>query len=367
MKRVLFILKYRESDYGSYNADPTVEKKTWAYTQGLSSGLLNSAKFVCDMLSENLGYESKLVQVYDNNDIDREVTAYKPTHVIIEAYWVVPEKFDILTKLHPNVIWIIRNHSNTPFLANEGIAFGWTMRYLQYPNVHVSCNHPKALREMRLLAWKTYPFWDKEFVEKKVNYLPNYYPLHIRKKEAYPKNKDTIDIGCFGAIRPLKNHMIQAVAAIEFAHKKKKKLRFHINGNRLEGKGEPILKNLREIFDHVHDCELIEHPWMNHDDFLKLVRSMDIGLQVSFSETFNIVAADFINCDVPIVTCREIDWSNKSLWADPTDSQSIVSALDRAFWYDKHINFYCPHVSGIKRYNRKSVCEWDYVISTTNP
>ena len=100
MKRILFILKYRESDYGSYNNDPTVEKKTWAYTQGLSSGLLNSAKFVCDMLFDELGYESKLVQVADNNDIDREVTQYKPTHVIIEAYWVVPEKFEILTNFN---------------------------------------------------------------------------------------------------------------------------------------------------------------------------------------------------------------------------------------------------------------------------
>jgi hypothetical protein len=156
--------------------------------------------------------------------------------------------------------------------------------------------------------------------------------------------------------------MIQAIAAIEFAHKKKKKLRFHINGNRLEGKGEPILKNLRELFDHVHGCELVEHTWMTHDDFLELVRSMDIGMQVSFSETFNIVAADFINCDVPIVTCREIDWSNKTLWADPTDSESIVEALERAFWYDNYINLYCPHINGIKKYNKRSMIDWDYVL-----
>ena len=101
---------------------------------------------------------------------------------------------------------------------------------------------------------------------------------------------------------------------------------------------------------------------MPHEDFLILVRSMDIGLQVSFSETFNIVAADFINCDVPIVTCSEIDWSNKTLWADPTCSKSIVCALDRAFWYDKHINFYCPHISGINKYNRQSKIDWDYML-----
>ena len=72
------------------------------YTQVISSGLLNSATFVNNMLVAN-GIESKIVEVQDNNDIDREVHSYKPTHVIIEALWVVPSKFEVLTKLHPDV------------------------------------------------------------------------------------------------------------------------------------------------------------------------------------------------------------------------------------------------------------------------
>jgi hypothetical protein len=71
------------------------------------------------------GVDSTIIEVIDNNGIDREVTKYKPTHVIIEALWVIPSKFEILTKLHPNVKWIIRLHSEIPFLANEGIAMEW--------------------------------------------------------------------------------------------------------------------------------------------------------------------------------------------------------------------------------------------------
>ena len=102
--RVLFILKRRQD----YNA--IVHSHV-----GLSTGLYNSAKFMDDMLQAN-GVERKLVVVADNNCIDREVTQYKPTHVIIEALWVVPQKFTVLQKLHPNVKWIIRVHSEIPFI-----------------------------------------------------------------------------------------------------------------------------------------------------------------------------------------------------------------------------------------------------------
>ena len=116
-KKVIFILKKRQSSHTGYAS--------------VSSGLLNSARFVSDMLNKN-GIESNLVEVQDNNCIDREVSKYRPTHVVIEALWVVPSKFEVLTKLHPNVQWIIRLHSDISFLANEGIAIEWIYEYLKY-------------------------------------------------------------------------------------------------------------------------------------------------------------------------------------------------------------------------------------------
>ncbi len=71
------------------------------------SGLYNSVKFVSDMLN-TCGIESKVVEVMDANDIDREVHHYRPTHVSIEAVWVMPEKLAELNRLHPRVNWLIR-------------------------------------------------------------------------------------------------------------------------------------------------------------------------------------------------------------------------------------------------------------------
>jgi hypothetical protein len=78
MTRLLFILKKRGDFYGSGT--------------GLSSGLVNSAQFIVDMLM-NHGVDAYLAVVEDNNSIDRWVSSVHPTHVIIEAFWVVPEKF----------------------------------------------------------------------------------------------------------------------------------------------------------------------------------------------------------------------------------------------------------------------------------
>jgi hypothetical protein len=116
MKKILFILKQRNiySDGGYTNVD---------------SGLQNSARFVNDMLVKNK-VNSTLVQVVDNNEIDKYCTIHKPDVVIIEAIWVVPSKFEVLKKLHPNITWIIRLHSELPFLANEGVAMEWLKEYV---------------------------------------------------------------------------------------------------------------------------------------------------------------------------------------------------------------------------------------------
>src|SRR5205814_4697667 len=94
-----------------------------------SSGLFNSAHFISDMLNDALGYESKLVIVTDGNDIDREVANFNPAIVIIEALWVTPDKISELSKLHPDVQWLMRNHSALPFLALEGLAVEWMGEY----------------------------------------------------------------------------------------------------------------------------------------------------------------------------------------------------------------------------------------------
>jgi len=78
---------------------------------------------------------------------------------------------------------------------------------------------------------------------------------------------------------------------------------------------------------HDRGHELVGHEWMPRNEFLGLCRMMDIGMQVSFSETFNIVAADLINQGVPVVVSKEVPWASGLFCADPTDSNDIFRKL----------------------------------------
>ena len=329
MTRILFILK-RKEDYNIAKDSRHI---------GLSTGLYNSASFVHNMLND-LGIESHLEVVTDNNDIDRQVTKYRPTHVIIEALWVVPTKFQILKKLHPNVTWIIRFHSEMPFMAGEGSAMNWIGEYSRIKNVIISFNAPRMLREGRVYL-KAMHGWSEEQVNEKVIYLPNFYPQEYAYKK-FDKSKEYIDIGCFGAVRPLKNHLLQAVAAVDFAESQNKKLRFHINSGRVEMQGQSVAHNIKGMFTHLYDRghRLVNHTWAPREEFLKICAKMDIGMQCNFSETFNIVGADLISQGVPLIGTSEIPWLTMGK-TDPTDSDRIRDELEFAYrlpWLNVGLN-----------------------------
>jgi hypothetical protein len=358
--RVLFVLKLREDTYGG------VEKENGNWGDGgedarrpLSSGLFNSARLVVSMLEEH-GVPTKLVHVIDNNYIHREIVKFNADVVIIEAFWVVPEKFDELYKVCPHVKFIIRNHSETPFLSNEGIAFDWMLRYVQKPNVFMSANAPRMLEEQRFLVGLENPRWTEDMVRMKTPYLPNYYPTKDCPTTGSELSTDSefIDIGCFGAVRPLKNTLEQAIGAMKFARRLNKRLRFHINGGRIEMGGQPILKNLSQLFEHFPQYELINHPWMDHTEFRALVASMDIVTQVSFSETFNIVAADAVTQNVLTVTSTEVPWSARILQANPTSSSDIAEAMFRAWELRRSNPTFNPSILGLSHYNKESEKAW---------
>lgn len=324
MPKVLFILKHRDM-YGYWNQQE-LASTLHDPTKSLSSGLFNSAKFIVDMLQDN-GVEAKLVEVVDNNGIDKEVHNFKPDVVIIEALWVVPEKFAVLQRLHPMVQWIVRGHSDIPFLAQEGIAIDWITRYVEYDNVSFAANSEKSTYDIRSIVKKANPNWNEEYLAAKILYLPNFFPFYIQPHVRKTPNA-VLDVACLGAIRPLKNQLIQAIAAMRLAGSLGKPLRFHINSTRIE-KGENVLKNIRAMFKATNQ-ELVEHEWVPREEMFNLLAQCDVGMQMSFTETFNIVAADMVVAGMPIVVSSEIEWASHFSKAGSTNSYDIAHKLKRA-------------------------------------
>ena len=66
---------------------------------------------------------------------------------------------------------------------------------------------------------------------------------------------------------------------------------------------------------------------MSHEDFTNLISTMDISMQVSFNETYNIVSADAVNNLVPVVVSDEIKWVLGLFKTSTVDSKKIVKKL----------------------------------------
>ncbi len=314
MTKVLFVIKRRE------DFDPIKHSEI-----SMQCGLYNSISYVHNMLLSQ-GIESQLSMCIDNNCINGFVYKFKPTHVIIEALWVVPEKIKLLQSMYPSIVWIIRLHSAIPFFAIESSqSMKWCAEYVKIPNVFLSANDKRLFNELNIIITKTI----SERKEKDlVIFLPNFYPQNNFLKKEKETEKDTIDISCFGAIRPFKNLLTQAIAAIEFSKKINKKLRFHINSDRNELNGSVVYTNLDNLFSYLpENYTLIKEPWLPRDKFLELCKTIDIGLQVSFTETFNIVSADIVSSGIPIVGSSEIPWMSKRYMADPVNVNDIIDKL----------------------------------------
>lgn len=278
----------------------------------VSNGLRRSAQFVVDMLLRE-GRRAKLVEAIDANCIDRLVTEESPERVVIEALWVTPAKFAELQRLHPLIEWCVRIHSEIPFLANEGIAVEWIAAYFKQ-RLTVAFNSEETAKDFELLGPSVY--------------LPNYYPLRKPRASAPPASA-RLRVGCFGAIRPMKNQLIQAFAAIQYAQDNGATLEFHMNGSRVEQSGGNNLRQIKALFEATGHA-LIIHPWLDHEEFLELVASMDICLQVSLTESFNIVSADAVSMGVPLVGSQAIDWLPKRSKAHVDSISSICAVMARA-------------------------------------
>jgi hypothetical protein len=346
-KKILILLKKNNESGGHFTS---------------KAGLSNSANFLKKILEKYVNLHCELKLCVDANSVNKEISLFRPDICIIEAIWIPPYKMKELSKLWPSVTFVVRVHSKIPFLANEGIAIGWIKEYNQIENVMVSFNNLSTNEDFRGIGIEPV-------------YLPNLYPT-IRNfngtkyffksiKEKVCKlfgcstSKTVVNIGCFGAIRPLKNQLSQAFAAITYADKNDKILHYHINGTRIEQRGENVLKNLRELFKDTRH-KLVEHKWMEHHEFLKIIHQMDLGLQVSYTESFNIVTADFVHCEKPIIVGHDTDWMYCGSKVDANNIPMMVEKIENVM--KNPSKYILRNYTSFEKYYRKSLRIWRWFL-----
>lgn len=341
-KRILFLLKKDVDSAGG---------------AGSKAGLFNAANFIADYLSNNQGVQAFVDTTVDGNTITQNIKKFQPNVVVLEAIWCPPYKITQLVSVYPEIQWVVRVHSKIPFLANEGMAIDWLEQYSKIKNTTIAFNSKAATSDFNKLGYESI-------------YLPNiYYPkpcegIYDDIDEGMQLAKDghaVLNVGCFGALRPMKNHLNQAIAAIEYANQHNKKLLFHINVGQDAHGGEEILKNLRALFN-TSDVKhsLVEWPWYDHNKFRHLISKMHFGMQVSLSESFNLVTADFVNMEVPIVASKDIDWMPMVFRADPTSTDDIREKIKAALLFPKLSRYTNSHYLEI--YNKLAEEVWSLFL-----
>lgn len=256
-------------------------------------------------------------------DISRRIDSLsKPyTHVIIFAPWLPAHALTNLAFSYPGIEFAVTCHSNVGFLSADAAAFTHIREYMKVelntPNFHLACNSSE------LSGWVRRAYgaiaWD----------LPNLYMIDgtASSRPSKPFSGDLLRIGCFGAVRILKNTLSAGAAALEIAKILNVDVEFFISSHGIEGENKSVTNSLKEMFQGVRFAKLIDVPWENWAEFkISTVAHMDLGIQPSYTETFNLVAADFVSEGKPSVVGHAIKWAPDE-WKANVDEVSDISRV----------------------------------------
>jgi len=279
---------------------------------GLGVAAINTAK----VLIEN-GISTAVWPVINAEDLRCRLQAQPAEQVIVSAPWIPSPELQSLANQFSNTQFTVACHSNVGFLQADrnGVKLVREVMELEAgsANIHLAGN------SRRFCEWVRFAFGAP------CAYLPNLYYLHgepVPPPRAF--HGGTLKIGVFGATRPLKNMMSAAGAALELSRSLRSPLELWVSGGRTEGGGEVVLGAVKEMLNGLPGVSLILNGWQTWPQFRKTVASMNLLMQPSYTESFNMVTADGVAEGVASVVSSAIDWAPHDWKADVDDALAIA-------------------------------------------
>lgn len=243
------------------------------------------------------------------------------SHVVVSAPWISTEDFNKLVSKYPNINFVCISHSNVAFLHADSNGVRLLREYMdlqnQWHNFNVGANSRKFC-EWAFRAYGT-----------SLVFLPNLYNLkhtthrNLRTKPPY-SNGATLRIGNFGAMRILKNNMTAVAAALEMHSRLGVDTEVWLSLGRAKG-NESVVKAIDQMAKNVKGFSVKYNTWETWPQFTATIRHMNILLQPSFTESFNMVSADGVAQGVPSVTSDAIEWVPSNWQASADDALDIAN------------------------------------------
>lgn len=264
------------------------------------------------------GVDAQAHAVRNNVDVVRIIeNSFKEgrpiTHVAISAPWLSLHDLKSLVTHFRSIKFVIICHSNVGFLQADPGGIALMRKYAQLSrkvkNLHVAGNCPN------------FTDWFKIAYKEECLLLPNLYLVERRRTKRWSKR--VLKIGALGAIRPEKNLMTAAAAAVAMHSILNVPVELHMSTG-----GENCrcmtLSAIEQMVADLPNFKLIRHHWNFWDEFIKLIGKMDLVIQVSYTESFNMVTADAISQRVPVVVSPPIYWAPRQWKSDPDNAMNVA-------------------------------------------
>jgi len=337
--------------------------KNFASWKGISHiGLGVAAYANCEYIKEHTDFDAVVLPVRHNIDIVKAIkdyaleTGHNLTHVVISAPWISTRDIKAIVEHFPLIQFAIVSHSNVGFLQADPSGIHLLRDYielaLKHDNLTIGGNS------------KRFCDWVSEAYDTYAVLLPNMYPIHkdiigslIRHFKHH--DRDVIKIGSFGAIRPLKNQLTACASAIIIAKRLKKRVEFHLSAGREEGGGNIVLNAIQQMSRDVPNFELVLDGWAPWLEFRKVVADMDLLIHPSYTESFNMVSADGISQNVPVVGSTAIHWLPPDWQADSDDAVGMAEVGIRLL-----SDGASEGVKALKHHNERGLKSWKVFLES---
>lgn len=270
------------------------------------------------------------------------------THVMISAPWIKTDDLANLAHTFFDIEFAVVSHSNIGFLQADPRAI--TLLREGAALEQATTNFHIAGNSEIFTKW-----WVATYGTPMLT-LPNMYPVsNIKAKRWTPGTQ--LRLGTFCAIRPYKNVLTAAAAALEInARMRPSGMEFHISSGRIEGGAGTLLSSIQELFAGVPRVSLVQDNWASWPAFLATVGSMDLLLQPSYTEGFNMVTADGIAQGVASVVSDAIYWTPPN-WMARSDAASDLADKGVSLLHDP--NAVQEGIEYLTRHNRRALESWE--------
>lgn len=310
---------------------------------GLNVAGYTTAAVLCEH-----GVETDVFPVRNNVDVVHAIDRYNETHaeslthVVISAPWLSVYDLRHLVEHFKQIEFAVLCHSNVGFLQADPQGVLLLRRYQELaesvPNLKIGGNCAPFVA------------WFEAAYGKRTVLLPNLYPIPKRLQHRSWRGSGPLKIGAFGAVRPYKNFMTAAAAAIVIQRALGLPTEFHMSTGGECGTVDAI----EQMYSGLDGMRLVKHPWQTWDGFIRIVAEMDLLLQPSYTESFNLITADGISVGVPSVVSSSIRWAPDE-WKADSDDAADVARVGLKLLGDGGCG---PGLAALRKHNEHGLYHW---------